>query len=91
MPALTSLRQQRVLVFEADGPLLARPGDTNDFLSACFEHQADWAVIPLERLGPDFLQLSTRLAGEAIQKFVNYRVRLALVATSNLTRAAARR
>jgi len=37
------------------------------------------AVIPLSRLSPDFLKLSTRLAGEVIQKFVNYRVRLVIL------------
>ena len=30
-------------------------------------------------LGPDFFNLQTGLAGELIQKFVNYRVRVAIV------------
>ena len=36
-------------------------------------------AIPVSRLSPDFFQLKTRLAGEVIQKFVNYRMRLAMI------------
>ena len=38
-----------------------------------------WWLFPIQMLGPGFLTLSTRLAGEVIQKFVNYRLRLAFV------------
>ncbi len=33
---------------------------------------ARMVVIPVSRLGPGFLTLSTRIAGEVVQKFVNY-------------------
>jgi len=33
----------------------------------------------MERLDPAFFQLRTGLAGEILQKFVNYRVRLAIL------------
>ena len=36
-------------------------------------------ALPKARLGEDFLKLRTGLAGAVIQKFVNYRVRLAIV------------
>ena len=36
-------------------------------------------AIPVARLDPAFFQLATRLAGEVAQKFVNYRIRLAIV------------
>ncbi|MEI2296630.1 DUF4180 domain-containing protein [Ensifer sp. MJa1] len=61
------------------GPLLAAPGDANDFLGDAWAHEADMLAIPVERLGPDFLDLSTRVAGEVFQKFVNYRMRCAIV------------
>lgn len=70
---------QRVLFFAEEGRLLASPGDTNDFISDVWSQTADMAAIPLCRLGPDFLKLSTRLAGEAIQKFVNYGIPLAIL------------
>ena len=36
-------------------------------------------VIPVECLDDDFFRLQTRIAGELIQKFVQYRRRLAIV------------
>ena len=69
----------RVLECSADGPTLLRAGDVSDYISAAWEHQAALVAIPFERLAEDFFRLRTRLAGEAIQKFVNYRVRVAIV------------
>ena len=70
---------RRVLFFAEEGRLLASTGDTNDFISDVWPQNADMTAIPLSRLGPDFLKLSTRLAGEAIQKFVNYGIPLAIL------------
>ena len=36
-------------------------------------------MIPVSRLGPGFLTLSTRIAGEVIQKFVTYGFQVAFV------------
>ena len=36
-------------------------------------------LIDESQLGPDFFDLRTGLAGEVLQKFTNYRVRLAIV------------
>lgn len=40
---------------------------------------ARWVAVPVERLDPAFFQLSTRVAGEIVQKFVTYRMGLAVV------------
>ena len=69
----------RVLEIAPDGPPLSRAGDVSDFISAAWEHQASLVAIPVQRLAEDFFRLRTGLAGEAIQKFVNYRIRLAVV------------
>jgi len=69
----------RILECAPDGAKLARPGDVSDFISAAWEHQATLVAIPLDRLADDFFRLRTGLAGEAIQKFVNYRIRLSVV------------
>jgi hypothetical protein len=73
------LNGARVLVCGADGPRLDGERAANDFVSAAWSSEADWLAIPLERLGPGFLDLSTRQAGEAIQKFTNYRIGVAFV------------
>ena len=68
-----------VLEIAPDGPPLSRAGDVSDFISAAWERQASLVAIPVPRLAEDFFRLRTGLAGEVIQKFVNYRIRLAIV------------
>lgn len=69
----------RVLVCAADGEKLASEADINDFLSKAWEHEAGLVAIPVTRLGDNFFRLRTRLAGAVAQKFVNYRMRLAVI------------
>lgn len=70
-----------VCVFEcaAEGPPLRSDRDAVDLMSQAREHGARFIVIPAERLSDDFFRLKTRLAGEIIQRFVMYRVRVAIV------------
>nr|WP_243853768.1 DUF4180 domain-containing protein [Sphingopyxis panaciterrae] len=64
---------------DTDGPILAREGDTNDFLSAAWENSATWLAVPRERLAADFFHLPTGLLGAVAQKFQNYNVGLAIL------------
>lgn len=70
---------RRVLLCGVEGPLLATPDDANDVISAAWQHEASVVAMPVSRLAPAFFSLSTRLAGEAIQKFVNYQLLLAFI------------
>lgn len=67
------------LVFDIDGPIIARDGDVNDFISAGWDAEADRLVIPTSRLSPDFFKLSTGLAGAVLQKCTNCNFRVAIV------------
>jgi hypothetical protein len=69
----------RVLICSQEGPCLAHKRDANTFISTAWHHNAELIALPLVRLGEDFLQLKTRVAGEVIQKFVNYQLRLAIL------------
>jgi hypothetical protein len=40
---------------------------------------AQWVVIPADRFGEGFVRLRTRVAGDFVQKFVNYRLGMAVV------------
>ena len=66
-------------VCDADGPKLDGERAAVDIIGDALGSGARLVVIPVERLGPGFLTLSTRIAGEAIQKFVNYGLRVAFV------------
>ena len=69
----------RILLFDHSGPLLTSPADSNDFIGEAWAASADLLAIPVERLGPDVLNLRTRVGGEIFQKFANYRLRCAII------------
>ena len=60
----------------ADGPLLSSGGDA---LGLIYGEPADWIAVPVGRLDPAFFTLSSGVAGEFVQKFVQYDQRLAVV------------
>ena len=69
----------RVLELMADGTKLQTYNDAVDLIGKTFENRAILIVIPVECLDDEFFQLKTRIAGELIQKFVQYRRRLVIV------------
>jgi Domain of unknown function (DUF4180) len=68
-----------VLVCSDEGPPLGDGTVTLDLIGAALGEGADLVVLPVERLTDAFFTLSTGIAGEIAQKFVNYRVRLAVI------------
>ncbi|WP_433428974.1 DUF4180 domain-containing protein [Nonomuraea sp. CA-141351] len=69
----------RVFVCEAHGEPLREARDALDLLGEAFGRGASWVAVPAERLHDDFFTLRTGVAGEIAQKFVNYRIGLAIV------------
>jgi hypothetical protein len=69
----------RLLVCAGDGPPLSKESDANMFIGAAWSQGAAGIVIPVERLSDEFFRLGTRLAGEVVQKFANYGLRLVIV------------
>ncbi|MDB5468933.1 MAG: alpha/beta hydrolase [Caulobacter sp.] len=76
---IIDMGEAKVLVAAAEGPVVTRGEDALDFIGDAMGAGADTVAIPVARLGPAFLDLSSRLAGEVTQKFTNYRLRLAIV------------
>ncbi len=70
-----------VRVFECagEGPRPRNDRDAADLINTAWEHRDALIVLPVERLGDDFFRLRTRIAGEIIQKFVTYGLRVAIV------------
>ncbi|WDZ83406.1 DUF4180 domain-containing protein [Micromonospora cathayae] len=81
-----------VLVCDPAGPPVATTQDALDLIGATFLG-ATVVAVPAERLDPSFFSLGTRFAGEVMQKFVNYRVRLVVFGdiSRHLTTSAALR
>ncbi len=67
-----------VLVCDPAGPPIATERDALDLIGAAFL-DATAVAVPADRLDPSFFSLGTRFAGEVMQKFVNYRLRLVVV------------
>lgn len=68
-----------VLVCAADGEPLRGERDAVDLIGNALYQGASWVAIPAVRLADDFFRLRTRVAGEIIQKFVDYRLGVAVV------------
>lgn len=77
--SIYELKGVRALQCAAQGNPVRGSQDAIDLIGEARSHQADLVVIPAERLGDDFFRLKTRVAGEVIQKFVTYGVRLAIL------------
>jgi hypothetical protein len=76
--SVTARRGVNVLVADGAGAPIASVQDALDLIGAAFG-QAEIVAVPAERLDERFFALRTGLAGEIMQKFVNYRVRLVIV------------
>ncbi|MEV6418841.1 DUF4180 domain-containing protein [Streptomyces sp. NPDC051662] len=68
-----------VLFCASDGEPLRGEREALDLIGDAFSLGAAWVVIPAGRFEDAFFQLSTRVAGDIVQKFVNYRLRVAVV------------
>jgi hypothetical protein len=65
---------------EADGPLIRTQDDAMDLIATTFGVDGEETiVVPVERLDPEFFRLASGVAGEVVQKFVNYRRRLVIL------------
>jgi hypothetical protein len=62
-----------------NGPELRTGQDAVDLMSAASERRASWIAIPAARLGDEFFELRTRIAGEITQKFAIYGAKVAVV------------
>ena len=61
------------------GPIISRTDDAMDLIGNASYSGVALVALPVERLDPEFFRLSSLLAGDILQKFVNYRVRLAII------------
>jgi hypothetical protein len=67
----------RCLIVDAAGPPVRDGG--RDLIEAAMNEDARLIAVPAARLGNEFFQLRTGVAGEILQKAVNYGYRFAVV------------
>ncbi|TBN57999.1 DUF4180 domain-containing protein [Glaciihabitans arcticus] len=66
----------RIVFVDDVGPLIST---ANDVIGDAWGHEATLIAIPAERLDPAFFNLSSLVAGEFLQKIVNYRLQVAIL------------
>jgi hypothetical protein len=71
------IKDRRVLVASDSGISIRSFSDIPDALAACIG--ADGLILTESDLAREFFDLRSGLAGELFQKFMNYRLRLAIV------------
>jgi hypothetical protein len=77
--AIRMLAGQRVFVCPKDGPRLDGEADALDLMGRLWGLEADWVAVSTSLMAEDFLRLKTGVLGAVVQKFVNYRLKLAVV------------
>lgn len=79
MATTTELNGHRVLALEASDGMLASVRDFTDLIGDAMSERAGVVAIPAVQITDDFYQLRTGVAGEVLQKLVNYRIKLAII------------
>ena len=85
----TSVGGVQAVVVDGVGPAVGVRG-LGDLLTAAFEAGARTIAIATERLDPAFFELRSGVAGEIVQRFANYHLRLAVVGELPVEAAASR-
>ncbi|WP_328498416.1 DUF4180 domain-containing protein [Streptomyces sp. NBC_00414] len=84
MNSLRTIHDVPVFLCAAEGEPIGSERDALDVIGEASYQGARWAVVPAERLDETFFKLSTRVAGDIVQKFANYR--LGLVVLGDISR-----
>ena len=58
---------------------LRREEEATDYISKCWENDTNYLVFYDKALSDDFFNLKTRLAGMVLQKFMNYKIKVAVI------------
>ena len=77
---VTRVGKETVAEVEADEPVVRTPQDALDLLAtAQYGHEATCLLLYAHNLTPEFFDLKTGLAGDVLQKYTNYAMKLVVV------------
>lgn len=70
----------KVVIIDSSETLIRNVQDALDLMASIqYNHESNKFVIEQSNLTEEFFELKTRLAGEILQKYVNYNTKLAIV------------
>lgn len=76
---IKELNNTRVIEVITDEMVISNVEDGTDLIGNLYYQDADRVILHQKNITPDFFDLKTGIAGEILQKFSNYRIRLAIV------------
>lgn len=79
MATTIELHGHRMLAVEETDAVLETARDFTDLIGDAMGEGVTMVAIPAARIADDFFRLRTGIAGEVFQKFVNYRMKLAII------------
>lgn len=78
--SVNDYKNHKIALVSSDALLITDVQSALDLLATVnYETGCDRMILKKESVTEDFFHLSTRLAGEVLQKFVNYSMKLAIV------------
>ena len=84
MENLLAIEGRSALVCSAEGALLRGSQAAVDLIGEARSNGVQMVVVPVGRLDPEFFQLRTGVAGEFLQKFVTYQVRIVILGDTSV-------
>ncbi|WP_414487917.1 DUF4180 domain-containing protein [Stenotrophomonas maltophilia] len=85
-PHLEKIGDTTLLRVHDQGRVLDANG-LRDLVGDALGHPAEWIVVPVQRLSPDFFDLRSGMAGQWLQMLVNYRLHFAVLGDVSTYRA----
>jgi hypothetical protein len=79
MSDLRTINDVPVFVCDPEGAPIAGERDVLDLIGDAGYQGARWVVVPAARLDETFFRLRTRVAGDIVQKFVQYDIGLVVL------------
>ncbi|MFD3556302.1 DUF4180 domain-containing protein [Streptomyces goshikiensis] len=79
MSILEKIHDVPVLMCAAEGEPIRGEREVLDLIGNAGYQGAEWVVVPAERFDDAFFRLRTRVAGDIVQKFVQYRMGMAVI------------
>jgi hypothetical protein len=76
---VTKINGKKTAILVSEDMLLSNSQDALDLLGNCGYMGADQIILHEKNITPDFFDLQTGIAGEILQKFSNYRIRVAII------------
>jgi hypothetical protein len=69
----------KIALFNSKDLYVSKLQDVIDIIAEAYYNESDCIIIYEQNISPDFFDLKTGFAGDILQKFSNYRLRLSII------------